>query len=75
MADPQIMGERPPPSPCVSVCALDEMDICIGCHRSVDEIAAWLQFSAVQKWQVIQLSQARVRAAGGWLIPPDGAEP
>jgi len=24
-------------SPCVSICALDENDICVGCHRSGDE--------------------------------------
>ena len=30
--------ERPVASPCVSICALDEQDICTGCQRTVDEI-------------------------------------
>lgn len=28
-------------SPCISVCALDENDICIGCFRSAKEIGDW----------------------------------
>ena len=33
--------ERPVKSPCVSVCALDEQDICIGCQRTAAEITLW----------------------------------
>ena len=28
-------------SPCISICALDENDICIGCFRSAKEIGDW----------------------------------
>ncbi|MCG8317346.1 MAG: DUF1289 domain-containing protein [Pseudomonadales bacterium] len=28
-------------SPCISICALDEDDICIGCFRSAKEIGDW----------------------------------
>ena len=28
-------------SPCISICALDENDICIGCFRSAREIGDW----------------------------------
>lgn len=28
-------------SPCISICALDENDICIGCFRSGKEITDW----------------------------------
>lgn len=40
-------------SPCVAVCALDENDICIGCHRSGDEITQWSQMNNEQKQQVM----------------------
>ncbi|TPG15298.1 DUF1289 domain-containing protein [Sphingomonas oligophenolica] len=30
-----------PPSPCTQVCMLDADDICLGCGRTLDEIAAW----------------------------------
>lgn len=33
--------DKPVRSPCVSVCALDERDICIACHRSAIEIGEW----------------------------------
>jgi len=41
-------------SPCVSVCALDENDICIGCHRSADEILRWSQMSDDERRRVLQ---------------------
>lgn len=42
-------GTRPVPSPCVSVCALGEGDICIACHRSGDEIRRWGSMSDEEK--------------------------
>ncbi|CAJ0773305.1 DUF1289 domain-containing protein [Ralstonia chuxiongensis] len=33
---------RPVSSPCISVCKMDEAHgLCIGCMRTIDEIAAW----------------------------------
>ena len=43
----------PPPSPCVNICALDIEDICIGCHRSAEEIGLWTQLSPAQKHEVM----------------------
>ncbi|MDX1589501.1 MAG: DUF1289 domain-containing protein [Oleiphilaceae bacterium] len=40
-------------SPCISVCALDENDLCIGCQRSVEEITRWSSMSAAEKRQVL----------------------
>lgn len=28
-------------SPCVRNCCLDDDDVCLGCHRTLDEIMAW----------------------------------
>lgn len=28
-------------SPCVRQCCLDQQDICLGCHRSLQEILDW----------------------------------
>ena len=33
--------ERRVASPCVSICALDNDDICLGCQRTVKEITDW----------------------------------
>ncbi|MCE2573572.1 DUF1289 domain-containing protein [Motilimonas eburnea] len=49
------------PSPCVRNCCLDEQDICMGCHRSLDEIIAWHDSSYAQKQAII--TQAKQRAS------------
>ena len=35
------LHEKPVRSPCVSICALDDADICTGCQRTVAEITGW----------------------------------
>lgn len=40
-------------SPCVSVCALDEKDVCIGCHRTGDEILRWTTMTDDERRQVL----------------------
>lgn len=56
--------ERPVPSPCVSICALDENDICVGCFRSGLEIAAWGGMSNDEKRQVLVKVAEREEASG-----------
>ncbi|MBN7770118.1 DUF1289 domain-containing protein [Marinobacter daepoensis] len=41
-------------SPCVSVCALDENDVCIGCHRTGDEILRWTQMTDEERRSVLK---------------------
>lgn len=36
-------------SPCVSLCCLDEDDVCMGCFRHVDEITGWLHMDEKQR--------------------------
>ncbi|MCK9505539.1 MAG: DUF1289 domain-containing protein [Porticoccaceae bacterium] len=54
-------GESPMPSPCISVCALNDDDICIGCFRSAREITLWRTLSNVERRQVIALAKERSR--------------
>lgn len=38
------MGDNRPmeiPSPCIDICTLDQREVCVGCGRHIDEIAAW----------------------------------
>ena len=36
------LADAPVPSPCISVCRMDEATgLCAGCLRTIDEIAAW----------------------------------
>ncbi len=42
------------PSPCVSVCVLDASGVvCLGCFRTLDEIAAWSLLDADAKRGVL----------------------
>jgi predicted Fe-S protein YdhL (DUF1289 family) len=52
-----------PTSPCINICALDEQGFCLGCHRTIDEIAGWSRLSAVQQWAIIHQLPARARRA------------
>ncbi|MCB1710137.1 MAG: DUF1289 domain-containing protein [Halioglobus sp.] len=53
------MNEAEPLSPCVSICVLDERDICQGCFRSASEITDWLMASTVQKCEILQRAAQR----------------
>lgn len=57
-------AERPVASPCVSICALDEQDICTGCQRSVAEITRWGRMDNAERRQVLKLCDERAVAAG-----------
>lgn len=46
-------------SPCISVCALGEDDLCIGCYRSAAEIAAWALATDTERRRVLALVAQR----------------
>ena len=40
-------------SPCINICKVDiERDVCIGCGRSLKEIAQWSKMTDTEKEQV-----------------------
>lgn len=51
------------PSPCVSVCRMDEaLGLCAGCLRSIDEIAGWSRTDDARRRAIWQ--RVAERAAG-----------
>lgn len=42
-----------PASPCISVCALDDSDVCMGCYRSAEEITDWFMASYKEKRAIL----------------------
>ncbi len=48
-------------NPCIHVCTLDEEKICIGCHRSAEEIRGWFTMTDEQKLTVLANSNERRR--------------
>lgn len=57
------MTDAEPKSPCISVCALDEHDVCTGCYRSALEITDWSMATAQQKRETLRRAQKRMRAS------------
>ncbi len=49
-----------PKSPCISICVLDEEDICTGCFRSAQEITDWTMSSDAKKREVNARARQRM---------------
>jgi uncharacterized protein len=55
-------------SPCVNICTLDtHSGLCLGCGRTVDEIARWTAMSAAERKRV--MGELPARLAGGTAEP------
>ena len=47
-------------SPCVSVCRIsDQTGLCVGCLRTLEEIALWSQYANEEKAEVLRLVNQR----------------
>lgn len=46
-------------SPCISVCQMNEDNICVGCFRSLDEIREWFQADNSKKQQILADAEHR----------------
>ncbi|MFV8816935.1 DUF1289 domain-containing protein [Haliea sp. E17] len=57
------MTEQVPKSPCISVCVLNEEDVCIGCYRSANEITDWFMATPGQKREILARARERQAAA------------
>jgi len=56
------MSDDEPRSPCISVCVLDDDDICMGCYRSASEITDWFMATNEQKREVLRRARERMQA-------------
>lgn len=51
-----------PPSPCVSVCRMDEdAGVCQGCLRTLDELRAWSTADTTQRLQIWSAVEQRLQ--------------
>jgi predicted Fe-S protein YdhL (DUF1289 family) len=46
-------------SPCISICSLDENDICEGCFRSGNEIVDWFTADDERKREILKVTAQR----------------
>jgi uncharacterized protein len=61
MASPVIAIESPIESPCIKVCVVHPVQkLCIGCGRSLDEIARWIDLDATERKRIMALLPFRL---------------
>jgi len=60
-------GEVVVKSPCISVCALDAEDVCVGCYRTAKEITQWTALDSAGKREVLMHAAERAKHASGGL--------
>ncbi|HEY1427522.1 MAG TPA: DUF1289 domain-containing protein [Caulobacteraceae bacterium] len=47
-------------TPCVNICVVDgESGLCLGCHRTLAEVAAWTRFSDAERSEIMAALAAR----------------
>jgi len=59
--------EKPVSNPCVSICYLDDDDICQGCFRSGQEISHWGNYTNAEKKQVMESVRQREKASFNFI--------
>jgi uncharacterized protein len=47
------------PSPCVDICRLDALGLCIGCRRTLGEIAEWSHASDARRLEILSALKTR----------------
>jgi uncharacterized protein len=56
-------------TPCIAVCMMDpRTDLCLGCGRTLPEIARWHRMDSAERQAVMALLPSRMDEAG--LVPP-----
>jgi uncharacterized protein len=52
-------------TPCIAVCIIDpRTNLCLGCGRTLPEIARWSQMNSAERQAVMAQLSARMTAAG-----------
>jgi len=53
------MIEVPVASPCVDVCRLDAQGLCVGCRRTLEEIAEWSRAGEARRREILRKLELR----------------
>ncbi len=74
MADRETIIEAGVASPCTRVCAVHpRLKLCVGCGRSLDEIAGWMAFDAGERALVMAALPSRLAFMRGADAPQPAA--
>jgi uncharacterized protein len=57
-------------TPCTRVCVVHPaLKICLGCGRSLDEIARWIDFDGAERARIMAQLPARLATVGAAVAP------
>jgi len=59
MVDAALSAEAGVPSPCIDICRLDSQGLCIGCRRTIEEIAEWSRASEARRREILRAVDLR----------------
>jgi predicted Fe-S protein YdhL (DUF1289 family) len=59
MVDAALSGQAGVPSPCIDICRLDDQGLCIGCRRTIEEIAEWSRASEARRREILRALEFR----------------
>jgi uncharacterized protein len=48
-------------SPCINICRLDAQGLCVGCRRTLDEIAEWSSASEARRREILRAVALRTK--------------
>lgn len=48
-----------PQSPCTKICTLDGSGLCVGCLRTLTEIANWARMTSEEQWRLLGVLDER----------------
>jgi predicted Fe-S protein YdhL (DUF1289 family) len=51
-------------SPCINVCQLDAQGLCVGCRRTLEEIAEWPGASEARRREILRAVAPRTKNPG-----------
>ena len=72
MADDKSPDAPEPASPCIGICRL-EGAVCVGCGRTISDIAGWSSASAGAKALIVAAATRRLAIIGTEPVPPSSA--
>ncbi|WKE64098.1 DUF1289 domain-containing protein [Gallaecimonas kandeliae] len=53
-------------SPCIACCALNDDQVCVGCYRTIIEIANWTRLSPAERAEALRALPGRKAAMPAW---------
>jgi predicted Fe-S protein YdhL (DUF1289 family) len=79
MSDNNILNSAPGssavPSPCIGICRMvAATGLCEGCHRTIEEIAAWSRLDDGAKWDICEKIAERVPASLSGISRTKGSD-